>query len=178
MSIEVYKLKMYHLFSSLLLKLSFISASSPYKMYWGEEGTVWPVKEIVQTRMNLVEFEKSKFPLHLTSNNEYMNFIFQEEIGPNFWLTWFTFKGARGFSNWVLIIDFSPTRNLQQIWFKGELIFMLLGGFCSPSRKEKKQSAEEEAISRKNVYFFFFQFLFYVILEGKDLLRGEVMLCH
>ena len=113
-----------------------------------EEGTV-PVKENVQTRMNLVEFEKSKFPLHLTSNNEYMNFIFQEEIGPNFWLTWFTFKGARGFSNWVLIIDFSPTRNLQQIWFKGELVFMLLGGFCSPSRKEKKQSAEEEAINRK-----------------------------
>ena len=61
-----------------------------------------------------------------------------EGNGPNLLLPWVnSTKSVYMFVNSDFHVNFSPTRSLLQIWFKGELIPMLVGRFFSLSGKEK-----------------------------------------
>ena len=70
------------------------------------------------------------------------DFVFQA-IGPKWLQSRFSEKCMQDHLFTWVFLHFSPTRVLILQWFKGELIIMLMGGFCSLSRKEKKQLVQK-----------------------------------
>lgn len=65
----------------------------------------------------------------------------QSKYIPSDGLQWvISIEPSNMFLSWVFHIELSPTRTLQQIWFKGELIVILFGKLCSLSNKGKKKT--------------------------------------
>ena len=83
--------------------------------------------------------------------------IFFKGIGPKWLQSWFLEMGLQDHLFTWVFLHFSPTRVLILQWFKGELITMLMGGFCSLCRKEKKQVVQQYSSYDKIRRIFIFQ---------------------
>ena len=156
-----------------------------------EEEDKWQEEVSDLTCLEDVELEKEKPFLQLEcflsvwQNQELglVDFIipshkddFFQAIGLKWLKSWFSEKCLQNYLFTWVFLHFSPTRVLILQWFKGELITMLMGGFCSLGRKEKKQLVQQYSsydMIRRILFFRILVFCFYLILEGKDLFRGK-----